>query len=53
MTIKDLIELLKKCNPNKKITFYYLKKDNLESCKFETLIQTPDNGVELTIEKAT
>jgi len=52
MTVKELIKKLKKCKQNKKITFYYLKEYNLESCKFETLIQTPDNGVELTIEKA-
>ena len=50
MKVKDLIKILEKCNKNKKITFYYLKKDNLKSCKYETLIETIDNGVEFTIQ---
>ena len=50
MKVRDLIKILEKCNKDKKITFYYLKKDNLKSCKYETLIETIDNGVEFTIQ---
>ena len=50
MKVRDLIKILEKCNEDKKITFYYLKKDNLKSCKHETLIETIDNGVEFTIQ---
>ena len=50
MKVRDLIKILEKCNKDKKITFYYLKKDNSKSCKYETLIETIDNGVEFTIQ---
>jgi hypothetical protein len=50
MKIKELIKILKRCNSCNEVRFYYLKEDNLELCKYETVIETTDNGVEFTIQ---
>jgi hypothetical protein len=50
MKIKELIKILQKCNSCNEVRFYYLKEDNLELCKYETVIETTDNGVEFTIQ---
>jgi hypothetical protein len=49
MKVKDLIKTLKKFDDNDEVIFYHLKNHNLESCKFESVIET-ELGVELTIE---
>jgi len=50
MKVKDLIKTLKKFDDNDEVIFYHLKNHNLESCKFESVIET-ELGVELTIEE--
>jgi len=49
MKVKDLIKKLKSCNQNKELRFYFLKDNNLNGCKFETVIEI-DEQVELTIQ---
>ena len=50
MKIKKLIEILKKCNEDSTITFYYLKHNDLYNCKYETIIQDNSKRVEFTIQ---
>ena len=50
MTVQELINKLKTCDPNDHITFYYLQNDSLTNCQFETLIWGNDMGWELTIQ---
>tara|TARA_X000000368_G_scaffold90759_1_gene69288 strand:- start:316 stop:489 length:174 start_codon:yes stop_codon:yes gene_type:complete len=50
MTIKDLINKLKTCDPDDNITFYYLQNDCLTNCQFENINWGDDNGWELTIQ---
>ena len=49
MTGYELITALKKCELEDEVVFYYLKNDDLEPCKLETIINT-EMGIELTIE---
>ena len=52
MRVEKLIKTLKKFNPEDEVIFYHLKNHNLESCEFESVIET-ELGVELTIEEVT
>ncbi len=50
MTVKQLIEKLKKHNINEQVRFYFLENYILDGCKLETIISA-DNQVEITIER--
>ena len=52
MRVEKLIKTLKKFDPKDEVIFYHLKNHNLESCKFESVIET-ELGIELTIEEVT
>ena len=49
MIVKELIKRLNRCDPNKKIVFYFLKNYDLDNCEYETLLEC--DNVELTIKK--
>ena len=51
MKIKELIKILKKCNSCNEVRFYYLKEDNLELCKYETVIECMKRGSDKPIDK--
>ena len=50
MTVQELINKLKICDPNDHITIYYLQNDSLTNSQFETIIWGDDMGWELTIQ---
>ena len=50
MTVKELIERLKKYNLNEQVRFYFLENFNLDGCQLETIISA-DEQVEITIER--
>ena len=50
MTVKELIERLKKYNLNEQVRFYFLENFNLNGCQLETIISA-DEQVEITIER--
>ena len=50
MTVEELINKLRICDPNDRVTFYYLENDTLNTCQFESLIWGDDMGWELTIQ---
>ena len=50
MTVEELINKLRICDPNDRVTFYYLEYDTLNNCQFESLIWGDDMGWELTIQ---
>ena len=53
MTVKELIDKFKLCDPNDPVTLYFLKNHTLTNCQFETLIWTDEPfGWELTIQDA-
>ena len=47
VTVKKLIEKLKKFDDNEEVIFYHLKDHNLESVELESVIET-ELGVEFT-----
>ena len=49
MRVKELIKRLNRCDPNKKIVFYFLENYDLGNCEYETLLEC--DSVELTIKK--
>ncbi len=49
MRVKELIKRLNRCDPNKKIVFYFLENYDLGNCEYETLLEC--DNVELTIKK--
>ena len=49
MTVTELIDKLKDCDPNDHMTFYYLQNDILTNCQFETLLWGGINW-ELTVQ---
>ena len=44
------VNKLRICDPNDRVTFYYLENDTLNNCQFESLIWGDDMGWELTIQ---
>ena len=49
MTVSELKEYLSKFNDDEKITFYFVKNDNLTNCQVED-INSYGMGIEFTIQ---
>ena len=49
MKVEELIEKLKKHNPDEEVRFYFLENYVLNGCELETII-TADNQTEITIK---